>query len=175
MAESAFIIHVSEVEPLVSGLRAQFDSSAKMGVPPHITVLYPFMPPESITAEVIQDARRAVSSIQPFEFRLATIGRFPGVLYLAPEPSATFVELTNNLTRQFPEFPPYEGKFQVVIPHLTIADVDDSQASLAEARLLALMKQHDPVRAKCDALTLIENSSGSWTEKASIPLGRDPR
>ena len=171
MAESAFIIRVSEAEPLVCNLRAQFDSSAKLGVPAHITVLYPFMPPESITAAILQQARAAISGIQPFEFRLAKVGRFPGVLYLAPEPTASFVELTDRLTRQFPDFPPYAGKFQLLVPHLTVADGGESQATVAEVQLLALMKQYGPVPARCDTVTLIENSSGRWKEKCSVPLG----
>jgi 2'-5' RNA ligase len=170
MAESAFIVQVPEVEPLIGNLRAQFDSSAKLGVPAHITVLYPFMPPESITEAVVHEAGAAISQIQPFAFRLATVGRFPGVLYLAPEPSAPFVELTGSLARQFPEYPPYQGKFQLVIPHLTVADGGDPQVTVAEAQLVALVEEQGPVLAKCDTLTLLENSSGRWREMRSIPL-----
>jgi len=33
------------------------------------------------------------------------------------------------------------------------------------------MKQYGPVPARCDTVTLIENSSGRWQEKCSVPLG----
>jgi 2'-5' RNA ligase len=173
MAESAFIVRVPEAEPLVGKLRDQFDSSAKLGVPAHITVLYPFMPPEHITREILEEVGGVISGIRPFGFRLATIGHFPGVLYLIPEPSAPFAELTEAIARRFLQFPPYEGKVQSVIPHLTIAAGGDSQVTDAECQLLALMSKRGPVVATCDTLTLIENSTGRWKEKCAIPLARD--
>ncbi len=105
MAESAIIIAVPEAEPFVGKLRAQFDSAAKLGVPAHITVLYPFMPPERFTQRTFEGLRRAISGVQPFDFRLTTVGRFPGVVYLAPECSGPFVELVGMIARWFPEFP----------------------------------------------------------------------
>jgi hypothetical protein len=60
MAESAFIIDVPEAESIASTVRAQLGSSSDPGIPAHITVLYPFMPPELITADVVQAARDAV-------------------------------------------------------------------------------------------------------------------
>jgi hypothetical protein len=44
MAESAFIVCVPEAEPHVAVLRERFDASARLGLPAHITMLYPFMP-----------------------------------------------------------------------------------------------------------------------------------
>ncbi len=167
MGESAIIVPVAEAEPLVGKLRAQFDSSARVGVPAHITILYPFCPPDAITTAVLDDLCRAIAGIQPFEFCLATIGRFPGVLYLTPEPATPFVRLTEAIARQFPEYPPYGGRFQTIVPHLTIADGGDAQAAAAEAELLALMKRHGPVRSICDGVRLIENSSGRWKENAA--------
>jgi hypothetical protein len=173
MAESAFIVRVPEAEPLVGKLRDQFDPSAKLGVPAHITVLYPFMPPELISEAILHDVHIAISATPPFEFRLATVGRFPGVLYLIPEPSAPFAELIKSIAGRFPEYPPYAGEFQSVIPHLTIADGGDSQVTDAECQLLALMSERGPVVATCYTLTLIENSTGRWKEKCAIPLARD--
>ena len=46
--ESALIIAVPEAEPLVKALRERFDWSAAQGVPAHITILYPFIPPEKL-------------------------------------------------------------------------------------------------------------------------------
>ena len=174
MAESAIIIAVPEAEPFVGELRAQFDSAAKLGVPAHITVLYPFMPPERFTQRTFEGLRRAISRVQPFDFRLTTVGRFPGVVYLAPECSGPFVELVGMIARWFPEFPPYGGKFQSVIPHLTVSDGGELQADMAEVQLLALMKEKGPISARCDELTLIENSSGRWRKTCHIALGEAP-
>jgi hypothetical protein len=50
MAESAFIVRVPEAEPHVAHLRERFDPMALLGVPAHITLLYPFLSPEQIAA-----------------------------------------------------------------------------------------------------------------------------
>lgn len=169
MAESAIIVRVLEAEPLVGRLREEFDSSAGLGVPAHITVLTPFMPPERISDAIVQQLRSSISRIRPIEFRLGTVGRFPGVLYLAPEPSGPFVELIARLVREFPEYPPYGGEFQHIVPHLTVADGGESQ--VAEARLLDLIRERGPVLATCEGLRIIENSAGRWREMCQLPFG----
>src|SRR5712675_2883024 len=60
MAESALIVRVPAAEPHVSGLRARFDPAAALGVPAHVTVLYPFVPPDRITAAVLARVRAAI-------------------------------------------------------------------------------------------------------------------
>jgi 2'-5' RNA ligase len=171
MAQSAIIIPVPNAEPVIGELRAQFDSAAQMGVPAHITVLYPFLSPENLSQKVREDLRNATVQVLPFEFRLTAVGRFPGVVYLAPECSAPFVELVDVIVRKFPEYRPYGGKFQSVIPHLTVSDSGELNGDAVEAQLLALLKAKGSISANCDALTLIENSSGRWSTKYSIPLG----
>src|SRR5437660_989822 len=47
--ESALLIPVPEAEPLVGQWRLEHDPSARAGVPPHVTLLYPFLPPDDIT------------------------------------------------------------------------------------------------------------------------------
>jgi len=66
MAESAFAVNVPEAEPYVGALRERFDPSAALGVPAHITVLYPFMSPEKISEAVLGDIRRVLSRVQAF-------------------------------------------------------------------------------------------------------------
>ena len=39
--ESAIIVPAPEVEPVVGPLRLQFDMGARLGIPAHITLLYP--------------------------------------------------------------------------------------------------------------------------------------
>ena len=46
--ESALVILVPEAEPLVRPFRHRFDPSAALGVPAHITLLYPFIAPEQM-------------------------------------------------------------------------------------------------------------------------------
>lgn len=49
--ESALLVLVPEADPVVGEHRALLDLSARDGVPAHLTVLYPFLPPQRIGPE----------------------------------------------------------------------------------------------------------------------------
>jgi hypothetical protein len=51
--ESALLLLVPAAEPVVGEHRARFDASARDGVPAHLTVLYPFLPPALIDDTVL--------------------------------------------------------------------------------------------------------------------------
>jgi 2'-5' RNA ligase len=170
MAQSAFILRVPEAEPFVARLRERFDPVARLGVPAHVTLLFPFASPERITAEVLRDAGAIVSAAAAFPFRLARIERFPGTLYLAPEPAAPFVALTEALARRFPEFPPYEGQFDTIIPHLTVAHGTQEELRVAELELRHTWPVSGVEIRSCGAVSLIENSSGRWKPLAELPF-----
>lgn len=171
MSQSAFIVEVPEAEPYVAALRERLDPSARLGLPAHVTLLYPFMAPERIGSAVLDRARAIAASTAPFAYRLAGIRRFPGVLYLAPRPAAPFVELTLRLAAEFPEHPPYGGRHERIVPHLTVAQSDTQQRAAAEIELRAALPRSDGVAAHCGELLLIENSSGRWRPMQVFPLG----
>jgi 2'-5' RNA ligase len=169
MAESAFAVNVPEAEPYVGALRRKFDPAAALGMPAHITVLYPFMPPEEITQAVLGGIRRALSVASPFSFTLARVDRFADALYLAPEPAAPFVALTRSLVGQFPGYLPYGGKHAGIVPHLTVAQAARAEHDIAEAQLAATLPGAG-IPAKCGEVVLIENSSGLWKPMHSFAL-----
>lgn len=170
VTQSAFIVPVPEAEPYVGTLRERLDPSARLGAPTHITVLYPFMATEHTTDAVLKRVRAVTSSSARFAYRLAAVRRFPGTLYLAPEPAAPFVELTLRLARAFPDHPPYGGRHGSVVPHLTVASTDAMQHAAAEAELRTVLPLPG-VHAWCGELVLIENSSGRWRPMHVFPLG----
>lgn len=174
MAESAFAINVPEAEPYVGALRERFDPSAKLGVPAHITVLYPFMSPEQITEPVLNKVRLALSSAVAFTFCLVKIDRFPGALYLAPVPTEPFIALTEKLVQQFPDHLPYGGQHDSIVPHLTVAQAGEPEHSLAETQLATTLPPLAGIQASCNEVVLIENSSGRWEHMHSFPLATSP-
>lgn len=62
------------------------------------------------------DPRRAAA----FPFVLSAVGRFPGVLCLAPDPAEPFIALTRAIEACWPQHPSYEGAFDDVVPHVTV-------------------------------------------------------
>jgi 2'-5' RNA ligase len=170
MAETALIVVVPEAEPHVSHLRRQFDPAASRGLPAHITVLYPFMPPEDITAAVSHQIGVIALSFAAFRFQLSKVGVFPGALYLAPSPAQPFVALTLALARHFPEYPPYGGQFRNVVPHLTVAQAGGWQQSSAHTELLCALYPSGDISSRCSELVLTEDSSGRWEKMRAFPL-----
>ncbi|SEU06316.1 2'-5' RNA ligase family protein [Variovorax sp. OV084] len=164
MAISAFAVKVPAAEALVGDLRCRYDATVALGVPVHITVLVPFMDPALITPEVLERAQRVLNKTLSFDFSLAKVERFPETAYLAPEPAAPFIEMTIALVEAFPNFPPYGGEHQGVIPHLTVAHGNALDADAAAAELQIRLLASGAVHATCTEVTLIENSSGRWQD-----------
>ena len=167
MPESALLIPVPEAEPLVSEWRAQYDWSARRGVPAHITLLYPFVPTERVDDELLHALRELFAPLPPITFELPRVARFAEVAWLAPEPSEPFKVLIELIVARFPDFPPYAGVHDQVIPHLTVAeggiDLQDRVESALAGRL--------PISAHArDVAFLFEDDEGLWHEAHRFPL-----
>ena len=174
MPESAILVPVPEAGPVVGRLRARLDRSASRGVPAHVTVLYPFVPPQQITAAVMEMAAAAVKSVPGFGCRFAGTDWFgEDVLWLAPEPAGPFRALTAAVHGAFPQYPPFGGAFADVIPHLTVGDRPEGGVSAlraAQAQVLPML----PVRThvSCAWLMTGTRAPGSWQRLAAFPLGQ---
>ena len=171
--ESAVLVPVPEAERVVSPHRSRLDRAAALGVPAHVTVLFPFVPPPAITPTVIDALASAVATVEAFGCEFPATSWFgEDVLYLAPRPDEPFRALTRAVGAAFPGYLPYGGAFADTIPHLTVGDrpfggVADLQA--AEAAVRAAV----PVRARVSRVWLMAGSgaAGSWHTLAELPLG----
>jgi 2'-5' RNA ligase len=162
MARSALIIAIAEADRRFGALRQRFDPQAALGVPAHFTVLFPFMPPESIDDDVRRRLKRLFKRQSPFVCQLARVERFPATAYLAPMAPAPFVELTRAVAAEFPDYPPYGGAHEGIVPHLTLAHGDAQAAEAAEQAARGELERNGPITAHCASVRLIEDSSGSW-------------
>lgn len=142
------------------------------GVPLHVTVMYPFLPARSIRQADEQWMAELAASIASFEFALTHVDTFPGVYYLAPEPAAPFVAITEAIQRRWPSCQPYGGVYTSVIPHVTIALGDDPPADPADlGRVL-------PIVTRASELWLIDQTPYGWRPRRRFPFGSplsDPR
>jgi hypothetical protein len=170
MSESALIVPVPEAEHLVQSYRERLDPAARLGVPAHVTVLYPFLSRDLVDAHVLSRVRDLIGAIASFSFSLARAERFPDVTYLAPEPAAQFVRLTEAVVAEFPDHPPYGGQFAAIVPHLTVAHGPESVVSAVQRELGQRLTASGPVASVCRSVRLIENSSGIWRAMDEFPL-----
>ena len=170
VAESALVVIVPQAEACVAAIRETYDPAARLGAPAHITLVYPFADPAEIGATTLDVAANALSPRPPFAYRLVTPRRFADTLYLAPVPAEPFVALTRLIVHAFPQFPPYGGRFDPVVPHLTLARGGDADLRAAEAILSAVLPG-DGIPAHCREVALLENASGRWQPMHVFRLG----
>jgi 2'-5' RNA ligase len=169
-AKSALLVIVAEAEAAVGAHRAVLDSAAAKGVPAHITVLYPFVPPDLIDETVLAAVQKTVLTVPRFDAELARVAWFGDlVAYLEPTPGEPFRALIAALCQRFPECPPYGGAFADVVPHLTIGH-DAGRDVLAAAG--ADIEPHLPIRIRVESVRLMAGTeaAGSWHTLAEFPL-----
>ncbi len=175
--ESALLVAVPEAELAVREHRARLDSSARDGVPAHLTVLYPFLPPASIDGAVLASLRRLFAGFTAFDVMLDRVRWFgEQVVWLAPRDDGPFRALTAAAFAAYPGCAPYGGGLADVVPHLTVGDGGD----LADLRAAAeAVRRHLPVEARVTEVTLmagpapgnLDTPPGQWRTLATFPLG----
>jgi hypothetical protein len=143
---SVLLIEVPEAEPAVQSLRQQLDANAALGIPAHITVLYPFMPADAIDDVVLAGLKGLFAPVSQFGIRLDRTGWFgDNVLWLGPDDDAPLRALTDRAWQAFPAFPPFRGQFDDVIPHLTVGHEHPADALRAAEESVATCL---PIRAR---------------------------
>jgi hypothetical protein len=165
--ESAVIIPVPEVEAVVGPLRLRYDRAARLGVPAHVTLLYPFRAPQTLISE-IETLREVCASIDAFRFSLIEVRRFTATAYLQPDPSKAFAKITRTLVGMWPDCKPYSGAHASIIPHLTVADgVDIETLGAVEDSLRGRL----PIQCVARQVWLMtSDDQGMWSRKALFPL-----
>jgi 2'-5' RNA ligase len=137
--ESALLLPVPAAEAAVGAHRARLDASARDGVPAHVTVLYPFLPPAAIGPEVLTELAALFASVPGFSFTLDQVRWFDqSVVWLGPADPAPFQTLIRLAAAAYPSCPPYRGAHEDVVPHLTVGHRDDDgDYGLAELQAAA--------------------------------------
>jgi hypothetical protein len=170
--ETAVIVPIPAADAVVGPYRQALDHSAVWGVPAHVTVLYPFLPPARIAAAVIDGLKGAVAEAGAFECVFSRVAWFgQEVVWLAPDPAEPFQALTARVWRRFPECPPYGGAHPDVIPHLTIGSTRRAGAPALD-RAAAEVAPKLPIAAGVDRVRLIAGNTnpGSWGTVAEFAL-----
>ena len=169
---SAIVVPI-ELPAVLESLRLDHVDNARLGVPAHVTLLFPFVPAAAVDDAALGRARAAISRTPAFEVEFRDVTSFDpiptneGVVWLAPEPAAPFIELTEALAQAFPEYLPYGGLHDTVTPHLTLANVDVNVRTL-----IAAARPELPFRRPVDAAALlVEDDTGRWRIAERLPLG----
>jgi len=166
---SGIIVAAPSAEPVVGELRLRHTGDGPLGVPAHVTLLVPFVPPAELTEDVEERLARLIAAAAAFEVTFARAARWPELVYLEPDPADPFVRLTEAIVAEWPEHPPYEGAHETVIPHLTVAESDDG---VLLDRIAAELEPQLPIELRVNEAQLyVEGEDGRWRKRRSFPLG----
>ncbi len=175
--ESALLLPVAAAESAVGLHRARLDEAARDGVPAHITVLYPFLPPAGIDSALLGSLGRLFLGQPGFTFTLDRVGWFgEEIVWLGPRDPAPFAALTDLVFTAFPSCPPYGGQFPEVIPHLTMGHIGGAAALRAAADSV---RPYLPIESTAAEVILMtgphpgdpDTRPGQWRTIAAFPLG----
>lgn len=114
--------------------REEHDQESFVKVPAHITLFYPFVPPENVDDSVAQLEKLGENST-PFDVLLDKYGQFEGVLFLEPADPDPIKNLYHSVAEAFPEYAHFEINGGTAFhPHLTLAR-SDSPKGIAQLEL----------------------------------------
>jgi lincosamide nucleotidyltransferase A/C/D/E len=143
-------------------------------IPPHVTVAFPFLPLESVTAEVVGQLSQLFDETPAVDFELNEIRWFDtNVVYLAPSRDDAFRSIIETLQRMFPDFHPYDGAFDSVVPHVTLSE----HGSLADRQAVGQQApEYLPISARASHVWMMSNERrpGEWSIVKIFPLGSTP-
>lgn len=171
--ETAVLVLVPEAEAAVAEHRAHLDMAASWGVPAHLSVVYPFVPPADVDDGVLARLAAAVATVPAFDCVFSRTEWFgDDVLWLAPEPDDPFRQLIRAVVTEFPAHLPYGGLYDEPTPHLTVGELRLGGAEELAAAERAV-REHLPVRARVDRAVLLAGrpERGAWQPVADFRLG----
>lgn len=141
------------------------------GLPPHLTVLYPWHP-APLGADSIARAVDSVRGTGPVRLVFDHVDTFAsGVVYAALADPTPVVALTQRVATAFPETPPYGGAHEEPVPHLTLGRCrpDDMRRLADEVRLHAGALL--PLEVHLEHLDVLEqDDAGRWSVTGSVSL-----
>src|ERR1700693_1138039 len=147
----------------------QYTPSARAGVPPHVTLMIPFVPPRDLTDAAIDALTALMSSPGAFVFSLPQVNQFSrGVIYLEPEPAEPFAQLTREIGKQF-GVQLYGGDFgDEPVVHLTVAILE---SAAIRQQVVTQLNDVVPIDIKAqEAWLMVGSNAGRWNVVRQMPF-----
>jgi 2'-5' RNA ligase len=168
--QTALVLVLDDAGPFDEVRREFARWSVARGIPFHITLLFPFAPQPELSEELLAKTRAFFAARRPFKFELVRVAMWPQDVYAVPEPDDQLLDCMYALHALFPEWPPYGGIHDTVVPHATLGEDLDAAAAFPEIE--RRLRTHVPCCYRADAATLLEEyEPDRWRERERIPFG----
>lgn len=163
------ILAPHSVQTIAVPLLHQYAPDALLRVPAHLTVLFPFVPPERLD-DASHKVSKICSDMAPFEVTMSGYGFFPNVAFMSPVDHEPIKAVFRRIYAVFPECPPYGGDFgEDLHPHMTVGVF----ATEAE-REAVVLPDYEPITFRVDRLHILQGIAKAalpWITHDIIPLG----
>jgi hypothetical protein len=168
---TAICVSLPDLAGLVDRWRLPTVRVARCGLPRHVTLLFPWRRAPLSPADLAALAD-ALAGVPPFRVTLRLFGRFPGHLFLDPEPGDVIRGLIGRLVSAFPDTPPYGGRFPDPVPHVTIAEAaTEAELARLEREISDELSRHLPlVYPIAELVVFEEDAEGMWSARSRIAL-----
>lgn len=159
---TALAILVPAANELLASVAARFSGIVREGVPPHVTVQYPFVAADMVDENTVNALSGLFAIQRPMPVTFRECHRLNGFVYLRPDPAEWLERLTRRVRRYWPEVP--ERPEGDVGPHLTVAMGASEQVarSVVEHTRAAL-----PISTEMSDVWLLAYSE-TWTAQRSF-------
>lgn len=156
------MIAIDDAGPFDKVRKELMPATVTAGIPFHVTLLSPF-------GQLADEARAFFAEHKPFDFALTRLASWPDVLYLVPEPDDELRALMRALHARFPDWPPYGGIHDEVIPHATLGEEIDAASVRDKIERRVAPHLPHPCQAR-DVCLLEEYAPDRWRERERLPL-----
>ena len=157
--------------PALARVRRRWDYAAQTGIGPHVTILFPFLPSADLGPRERAELAAMAGGVAAFDVRFHRVRRLPDLVWVQPEPAVPFADLTAAVVARWPSHPPYEGAFDIVIPHLTVVESDVADLDTIET----LARRSTPFTGRAQRMELwCQDGTARWRTRWRMPFGVRP-
>ena len=171
--ETVLVAEFPSLEDFVGPIRLAHDSSARRGLPAHVTIQYPFITEDELTPDDDGALAEILARHDPFDVTFAELGTFPRVVWLSPVPTRPFEQLVASVRGRWPEVVNEADARRGFTPHLTLAKgLEPAEVASKADEVLATIAEHLPERTRVRTLSLFaRNSDLEWERRRVYELG----
>lgn len=189
LTRTALLLPVAAADPLLRRVADRFPGTVRPGLPAHLTVLYPFVPAESLAAATMRACTEIAERTSPIDVRFTRCRERGQMAYLEPDPVAPVDALLRAVRARWPGLTPYDGRFPDAPAHVTLALAgrssdhavhegarEPASGERVSERVRAVARLVDPllpIRTTLDELMLVAVGAGGWEVLGRWPLAAD--
>ncbi|MFJ3723854.1 2'-5' RNA ligase family protein [Streptomyces sp. NPDC090045] len=156
-----------DAAPLLDAAWRVDPALVRLGVPAHVSLLYPFVPESALTGQDEKGVRSLAASFPAADLvleELVTASGFVGVTVAELQP------MVDAFRGRWPGLRPYGGRFGArPAAHVTVAMGADDPATAARVR--TAVGSLLPLRTRAAAVQLVVLTEEGWRPRFTAPLG----